>query len=282
MTALESRTSDRTGLRRAATVAVALLMVTVAVVAALAVTGRLGGGVRCEPPPAATPCLRVLFIGNSYTYVNDLPATFAELARGGGHPVETGMEATGGATLADHVAGTTTAELLRSARWDTVVLQEQSEIPSVERLRVAAMDPAARTLVGRVQASGADPMFLVTWAHRDGWPENGLLGYGRMQDALDAGYATIAAELGVPLAPVGQAWATVRSVDPGLDLWDVEGIHPSPAGTYLAASVLYAAMFRESSEASTFTAGLPSEVARLLGKEAARTVLADPSRWGLR
>ena len=40
----------------------------------------------CAPPP--TPCTRVFFLGNSYTSVNDLPATFASLAWSGGHRVE--------------------------------------------------------------------------------------------------------------------------------------------------------------------------------------------------
>src|SRR5512140_446441 len=81
-------------------------------------------------------CTRVLFIGNSYTYVNDLPGTFAGLARAGGHKVETGMAAEGGWTLADHVQSTQTMNLLNSENWDYAVLQEQSQIPSVAQSRL--------------------------------------------------------------------------------------------------------------------------------------------------
>src|SRR5512135_2083048 len=75
-------------------------------------------------------CTRVLFIGNSYTYVNDLPSTFVQLARSGGHEVEVGVAAPGGWTLADHARSPETLSTLNSAKWDFVVLQEQSQIPS--------------------------------------------------------------------------------------------------------------------------------------------------------
>lgn len=268
-------------LRRAGAIGVAVLMVAVAIVGALALTGRLDGGPRCATLVTGT-CTRVLFIGNSYTYVNDLPSMFAELARAAGYEVETGEQASGGATLADQVAASTTTALIASRRWDFVVLQEQSEIPAVERLRSPHMDPAARTLVRAVKAIDATPLFLVTWAHRDGWPENGMADYDRMQEQIDVGYGTISHELGVPEAPVGQAWASVRLSDPSLALWQADGSHPSTAGTYLAACVLVAAVFRVSSEGSTFSAGLSTADARLLQTAAARTVLDAPSRWGLR
>src|SRR6266508_2456679 len=78
-----------------------------------------------------TSCTRVLFIGNSYTFVNDLPNTFAKLARSGGHKVEMGMSAQGAWTLNDHLRSPETLNLLNSAGWNFVVLQEQSQIPSV-------------------------------------------------------------------------------------------------------------------------------------------------------
>src|SRR5664280_2803382 len=89
----------------------------------------------CFSLPGLGSCQRILFIGNSYTYVNDLPRVFTDLARSGGHRVQTGMSAQGGWTLADHVASTSTLDLLRSSKWDFVVLQEQSEIPAMEQSR---------------------------------------------------------------------------------------------------------------------------------------------------
>ena len=75
-------------------------------------------------------CTSVLFLGNSYTFVNDLPGTFAALAASGGHSVGTRTLAQGGETLAQHAASAADAAAITSGHWDYVVLQEQSEIPA--------------------------------------------------------------------------------------------------------------------------------------------------------
>src|SRR5208283_2631654 len=85
----------------------------------------------CSNLQANEACTRVLFIGNSYTYVNDLPTTFANLARAGGHKTEVGMSAQGGWMLADHVKSPDTLAKIDSEKWNFVVLQEQSEVPSI-------------------------------------------------------------------------------------------------------------------------------------------------------
>ena len=64
------------------------------------------------PPPTARDPVRVLFIGNSLTFYNDLPGTFAELALSGGFEVEVGLAAQGGWTLADHAASDQTNNLI--------------------------------------------------------------------------------------------------------------------------------------------------------------------------
>jgi hypothetical protein len=270
-----------TGARRAVFVCAALVIAG-SVLGALAVTRRPSGHAVCGPRPGSASCIRVLFIGNSYTFANDLPGAFAELAQANGHEVETGMLAAGGATLADHVADAATMQALGSSRWDQVVLQEQSQIPAVRGLRSQQMYPAARALVGDVRSTGALPMLLVTWAHRDGWPENGLPDYAAMQDGINAGYQAIAHELTVPEAPVGYAWAQVRHDHHDVDLWQADGSHPSMSGTYLAACVLYATILGQSPEGSTYMGGLPGATALLLQRSAAAVVLDDPEAWGLR
>ncbi len=142
-------------------------------------------GAACQSQGDSADCTRVLFVGNSYTYVNDLPAMFATLATSGGHSVETGM--------------------LASARWGVVVLQEQSEIPSINLLRQGEMYPAARRLVRMIRDAGARPIFFLTWAHRDGWPAYGMADYSSMQSAIDDAYLAIAGTQNAGVAPVGYA-----------------------------------------------------------------------------
>ena len=230
----------------------------------------------CSSPFGSGPCTRVLFIGNSYTAVNDLPTMFANLAGAGGQRVETGMAAPGGWTLANHASSSDTLGKIKSTNWNYVVIQEQSEIPSIQLYRTQDMYPAARNLVRDIRNIGATPVFFETWAHRDGLPENGMQNYESMQFQIDNGYLGIAQELNVTLAPVGFAWLMVRRQSPQLDLWQADGSHPTEQGTYLAACVFYSVIFKKSPEGLTFTAQQPVETAQLLQKIAAETVLIVP------
>ena len=124
-------------------------------------------------------------------------------------------------------------------------------------------------------------MFFLPWAHRDGWPENGLPDYARMQEAIDQGYLAIAGELGVAVAPVGVAWSAVVAGSARPDLWQEDGSHPSVAGTYLAGCVFYAAIFGQSPVGLAYDAGLPRDQVASLQQAAADTVLTDQAHWGL-
>jgi len=184
----------------------------------------------CGSPGDSTPCTRVLFIGNSYTSVNDLPSVFAKLARAGGHRVETGRATADGSRLADHATSSATTAAITSAKWNIVVLQEQSQIPAIEQFRQSEMYPAARALVAMVRQAGAQPMFFLTWAHRDGWPENGLIDYSTMQSAIDDAYLAIAGEQHAAVAPVGYAWQTLLGQEASPGLWLDDGAHPTEKG----------------------------------------------------
>ncbi len=243
------------------------------------VLALVGGG--CSLAPAsctpASGCTAVLFVGNSYTYVNDLPATFAKLAASGGRRVETGMVAEGGQTLAGQVTSSDLAQRLASRPWNVVVLQEQSEIPAATELRRSVMEPAASQLVARAESIGARPVLFMTWGHRDGWPEHGIPTYDAMQAAIDATYTTVGSDLGVSVAPVGRAWAAARRQAPPIALWADDGSHPTPAGTYLAAAVFYAEILGASPTAATETDGLSDADARTLRELATEAVFGAPS-----
>jgi hypothetical protein len=81
--------------------------------------------------------------------------------------------------------------------------------------------------------------------------------------------------------PVGYAWWTVRKQNPDIDLWQADGSHPNKNGTYLAACVFYAAIFRESPERLANSAQIPAKTAQALRAIAARIVLDDPGEWNL-
>jgi hypothetical protein len=233
-------------------------------------------------PQVSGPLVRVLFLGNSYTYANDLPATFGKLAAAGGHNVQTGMVANGGETLAQHASASDSMTALYGPHWNYVVLQEQSEIPAISRSRAATMYPAARTLVSKIVSVGAVPVFFMTWAHRDGDPGLGLPDYKSMQIQIGNAYFEIAHELNDPIAPVGYTWWTVHQEHPEMQMWVDDGSHPTQAGTYLAACVFYATIFRQSPEGLSYHGGIATQDAQVLQTAAAHEVLESPDLWGLR
>ena len=186
---------------------------------------------RPEPP------LRVLFIGNSYTYYNNLPDIVADFARRANTSREIRVESVvrGGATLSDHWNGSALSRL-RASPWDYVVLQEQSMLGvALQDGRPTINEPGffhryARLFVDEIKRVGAVPVFYLTWSRRAS-PE--------LQDRLTSAYQAIATETGARLAPVGPAWQEVRRQRPDLALYDPDGSHPSPTGSYLAAATIW-------------------------------------------
>lgn len=187
-----------------------------------------------EAPQTETP-LRVLFLGNSYTYYNDLPAMLATLAKAsGGRPIEAKGVTRGGANLAEVWSLTSGLEEVRAGGWDYVVLQEQSTLgQSYVDGRWGVNDPAgfwrwARFWQTEILRSGAKPVLYLTWGRKL---------YPEFQTGLDYAYSEAARQLEATLAPVGLAWKRVRETAPDVELFDADGTHPSPTGTYLTACV---------------------------------------------
>jgi hypothetical protein len=226
----------------------------------------------CHSLQNTGPVVRILFIGNSYTYVNDLPGMFTKLACSGGHQVETGMAAEGGWTLAQHAASSQTLDKVQFQKWDFIVLQEQSEIPAIQDARIQTMYPAVRQLVHSIRVAGAQPLLFMTWGHKEGDAPYGLATYYDMQAQLSTGYAGIAQELNVPVVPVGSAWLRGQTQANPLDLWQADGSHPTEQGSYLAACVFYAAIFHQSPVGLGYLAGVDPATVQTLQTLAAGTL----------
>jgi hypothetical protein len=195
---------------------------------------------------AAADRVRILFIGNSYTYVNDLPRTLqAMAAAGGSHSVEVGSVLVGGASLRRHWNDRDAVELVRRAGWDYVVLQEQSLLPLENPDELIAYGKRFGT---EIRAAQATPVLYLTWA-RKGRPSSA-------QDSLDRAYLRLAGEIGATIVPVGPAWREFQRLEPTSDLYAEDGSHPSPLGSFVAASVFYRTLFGRPPPAS-YAGSLP-------------------------
>lgn len=178
--------------------------------------------------------MKVLMLGNSFTYFNDLPAILSAM---------TGWEVCantrGGAFLREHLdaqteLGQKTLPMLQNETWDYVVLQGQSQEPFKER---DAFLDSVRHLCPLVRACGATPVLYATWAYRDGSQvlESVGMDYAQMLGALVDGYQLAAWENGALIARAGETFAALNKT---LDLYTPDDSHPSAAGSLLAATVI--------------------------------------------
>jgi hypothetical protein len=176
---------------------------------------------------------RVLFIGNSYTFFNDMPGMVAELARAAGFaPIVPTLVAPGGWTLEKHWQDGGALARLREGGWSHVVLQEQSTRP-IENPQLTL--EFGRRFGEEINRVGAQPVAYHTWARRN---------RPQTQDALDATYHQLAQEIGGVVAPAGPVWRRLLEERPDLALHLEDQSHPTPLGSYAAAAVLFAAITR--------------------------------------
>lgn len=174
--------------------------------------------------------LKVLFIGNSFTYYWDMPLIFAELVAGEDPKRELKVyEAVmGGVTLQDLWQGKVQDVIKKDGPWDFVVLQEQSRRPFEDAQKMYAF---SRLLNEFGKKAGARTAFFETWADK-ATPEN--------QKKLTDSYKTIAQECGAIVVPVGQAFTAASLKAPEINIYEPDLHHSSLPGSYLAACVFYA------------------------------------------
>jgi hypothetical protein len=225
--------------------------------------------VPAAPPLAAQPPSRVLFLGNSFTAsfegLAEITAAFAA-ARNWALVAE--QVAPPGYTLEDHFGDARASRtLLVEGGYDRVVLQEQSTRPFANRPR---FERFGRLLAAEAASAGARPLFLMTWARRD-VPGD--------QAGLTDAYCGLAGELGAEVAPAGLAFELARERHPEIGLYHPDGSHPSAAGTYLAALLVYARLAGESPlglpRDPTALVTLPEDDARRLQQVAADVLAGE-------
>ena len=194
-------------------------------------------GLAIQATPKAPEPLRVLFVGNSYTYFHNAPEVFAALARAAqpGREVRADMVAAGGETLLGLWERSSARQAIRDAKWDYVVLQEQSRLGEGLWTGTSVINEprllrwGAGLFDADIRRAGAQTVLVQHWARRN---------QGQDQPALDHAFDSVAREAGALLAPVGLAWQRARQAHPTIELYASDRSHPTPAGSYLLACVL--------------------------------------------
>ncbi len=203
-----------------------------------------GSSAHADAGPGA---LNVLFIGNSYTYTNDLPGMLAQIASTSGQPpsIMTAEVIQGSATLGILWDLGTPVTEIAAHRWTHVVLQGQSEEPLFGS---ADFDTYAEDFESLISAVGARPTLFVTWARAAGDPIYSQQGGSfacpaQMQDELTVAYASLTQQSPDDLLVcAGEAFQLAIQQYPEIALQQSDLSHPTVAGTYLAACTFYVAL----------------------------------------
>jgi hypothetical protein len=195
----------------------------------------LGLCLGCAPLHAQTTPLRVLFVGNSYTYYHQMPQLVAVLAQASGmaRPLEVHQETIPGTPLPRVLGTRGVRQAVLDNPWDVVVFQI---MPYPWLDRPADVVATLKEVVPGVRAKGGKPVYYLTWSG-DARPDPLVL--------EPKVYSELAQETGAVLAPAGKAWVLAKAAQPSLKLVDNDGHHPSPLGSLLAACVVYRTLFPE-------------------------------------
>ncbi|NIF32390.1 hypothetical protein F3J29_09590 [Enterobacter sp. Cy-643] len=196
------------------------------------------------PSPQAVisgPSKTVALYGNSYThYNNNLNTRLRDLARsllpdGGKGYAWRGITISSG-HLGWHIPNLAFQNNLQP--WDTVIFQGNStETISAKAATRASFTESAIKMAAMAHKANEKVVWFMTWARKDK-PEQ--------TEKLKRAYLDIARQTGGYVAPVGLAFAASLQQHPEINLYHSDGNHPSLAGSYLAACVLFATLYNQS------------------------------------
>lgn len=230
--------------------------------------------------------INALFVGNSYTHVNDLPSLIQQMAASGGDTLTHQSNTPGGCTFMQHCTNTSMT-LICQGGWDFVVLQEQSQYPSFPDSQIQREClPYAKQLVDSIYANNpcAEPLFYMTWGRKYGDTLNSpyfppLGTYNGMDSLLYLRYMTMKEDNDASVSPVGKVWHYIRDNYPSMELYQSDESHPSLIGSFAAACSFYAVMFRKDPTTVSYSSTLDSATAAIV-KQVAKTVVYDSlDKW---
>jgi len=189
----------------------------------------LGWVVGLTPGLAAEP-VRVLFIGNSLTERNDVPALVKAMAKAHGVDLSVKSVTRPDYAIEDHWLERR-QDLLKGGRYDVVVWQQG---PSTRPESQAHLREWSMKWADAARANGAHPALYMVWPV-SGQHEGYFLVAQSHRNAANASRSAV--------FPVGEVWHAVLSADPTIRLYAEDGFHASPAGSFLAAMVIGRGIF---------------------------------------
>jgi len=170
---------------------------------------------------------RVLFLGNSLTYTNDLPGMLETMGDASGLLIETCDASQPDYAIEDHWYNPGSRDAVTKGPWSVVVLQQGPSSLPESRTNLIAW---SRVWADEIRRVGAAPALYMVW------PDRSRLDF--FSD-VSLSYRLAADSTNAALYPAGEAWRAAWDQDPRLPLYSLDEFHPSVMGTYLAALTIY-------------------------------------------
>lgn len=246
---------------------------------AMLVSGSyLGALVNDFGTEAPKDTLKVLCIGNSFTYYCGTPAMLKEIAWSEGHFIDISASLKGGWTMAKHLSLETTDDMIAEGGWDYMFLQDQSLVPAKVGRDPKGMAQQVREMEAvavKVRTLSPECKAVVenTWAY---WKYD----FGSFKDLDDfdkngkKGAKILAKAVGnAEVSPIGQAFRIVRAERPDINLYNKDKHHQSVLGSYLKSCVNYLVLYGQPFGDSASDCLLDPETAAYLRSVAERVVL---------
>lgn len=245
--------------------------------------GFIGSGFQLQAQQQLTQNISVLFIGNSYTFKNDMPFIFQKMANQVGVEAYVDTVVKGGQNLAYHANNPVTYEKIRSRNWTYIVIQghsnefatPHSEIEKKSRMSLSRIVDSIRS-----NNSCTKVILYMTWGYKNGnknWEP--INTYDKMQDMIIENYEWMSNDFNLMIAPVGVAWSEIRKNHPDINLYVSDEKHPSIIGSYLSASIFFTTILRKSPVGNPIQIDIPSKIKGTIEEQAYKTVSSHYNKW---
>ena len=249
---------------------------------------------------------RILFLGNSLVFFNDMPKTFEALTRSQGIPVYVEALTQGSCTMS--LFASTTRDIgyqanykLTTEEWDYVIIEPSRRATPFEDTVFNAELDAAEVLDELTQAAGGETVIYSVWGlntgetgvyHQEGIdaPKDGTHPIGRSAHCNYMNYfgEAVSRRLGGrKIIRAGYAYENCIARHPlrEINIYHTDEQHPSPAGSYLIACTIYDTIFGEAIGGARYTGSIDASVAVQLQDIADMTMIdgvvpeLDPIPW---
>ncbi len=238
---------------------------------------------------AVSDTIRVLFIGNSYIYVNDLPSLLKEVASSDGKVIISEQDTPGGSTLEGHWKSEIPQKLIKEGGWNYMILQEHSQRPSMPIESVNQLVfPFVHNLDSLFKAFNptGKTIFYMTWGRKNGDSSRCkelplVCTYQGMDDLTRERYLMMSEQNKALISPVGVVWRHLRETNPEIELYMSDESHPSINGSYAGALCFYTVITQKDPTLISFNSTIDPTMANIIKMAVKKVVYEHLDQWNI-